>query len=101
MSIISKKITNKFGQIKRPYITEKATFLVGNKYPIYTFEVVPEANKAEVAKAIKLKYNVTPVKVNIVSLPTKKVIVRGKKGTKSAVKKAYVFLKPGDKIDLI
>jgi len=39
--------------------------------------------------------------VRIVNIPAKKVFVRGKRGQKNAIKKAYVELKKGDKIELI
>jgi large subunit ribosomal protein L23 len=82
-------------------VTEKATYASGAKNPVYTFEVSPAATKPEIAKAIERKYKVKPVKVNIVSLPAKAIVVRGRRGMKTAIKKALVFLKPGDKIDLV
>ena len=84
----------------RPRITEKAGYeaSVNNAY---AFEIAPWATKDQVKKAVKEIYKVTPVKVNVAYLPAKQVVVRGKKGTKSAVKKAYVFLKKGDKIEFI
>lgn len=84
--------------IKKPRVTEKAT--VSTEKNQYVFEVTQDATKASVAAAIKQTYNVTPVKVNIVRRPAKKVFVRGRVGTKSAIKKAYVFLKKGDKIEI-
>jgi large subunit ribosomal protein L23 len=86
------------GVIKRPRITEKAT--MGAEKGAYIFEVVQDATKPSIAKAIEQLYKVVPIKVNIVRTPAKKVFVRGKVGTKQAVKKAIVFLKKGDKIDL-
>lgn len=86
--------------VTRPRVTEKATFLAGAKGPVYTFEVSKTATKPEIVKAIEVKYKVKAVKVNIVNLPRKNVVVRGKKGTKPAVKKAMIFLKPGDKIEI-
>jgi len=44
---------------------------------------------------------VKPEKVRVAAIPAKKVFVRGKKGVKSGGKKAYVYLKKGDKIELI
>lgn len=81
----------------RPRITEKA-----NKSAllnVHTFEVAKDATKAQVAEAVRAFYKVTPVKVNIVKNPKKQILVRGKKGVKSGVKKAYVYLKEGDKIE--
>lgn len=86
--------------IKKPRITEKAG-IQAEKDGVYTFEVDKTANKKSIAKAIKEIYKVTPVKVNITSLPTKKIFSRGKVGMRSGVKKAVVFLKKGDKIEFI
>ena len=86
--------------IKKPRITEKAG-IKSESQNVYTFEVVNAANKKTVAEAIELIYKVKPIKVNIVNLPAKKVTARGKRGVKSAVKKALVFLKKGDKIAFI
>lgn len=86
------------GTIKKPRITEKATFSA--EKGAYIFEIVQDANKASVAKAIEALYKVVPRKVNIVRNPAKTVFVRGKVGKKQAIKKAIVFLKKGDKIDL-
>lgn len=85
--------------IIRPRITEKATIVQeGN---VYVFEVFSDATKSKVSKAIKEIYKVEPKKVNVVNSPSKKVFIRGKIGTKSGVKKAYVYLKEGDKIEIV
>lgn len=86
--------------IKNPRITEKASMLYeGN---IYSFDVAKEANKPEVKKAIKVLYGVEPKKINIVNTAHKKTKLKGRPGkTKKGTKKAYVYLKAGDKIDLI
>ncbi len=87
------------GTIKKPRVTEKATFSA--EKGAYIFEIVQDANKASVAKAIEHMYKVVPVKVNIVRTPAKRVFVRGKVGSKQAIKKAIVYLKKGDKIDIV
>lgn len=66
---------------------------------VHTFEIAPDATKKQVAEAIKVFYNVIPVKINIVKNPTKEVFIKGKKGRKAGVKKAYVYLKKGDKLE--
>ena len=85
--------------IVRPRITEKAAYEAENNS--YAFEIATWANKDQVKKAVKEIYKVTPVKIAVAYLPSKNVVVRGKKGVKSGVKKAYVFLKKGDKIEFI
>ncbi len=69
--------------------------------PMYTFQVAKTANKATVSAAIQKLYGVKPVRVNTITVPAKKIIVRGKRGTKPGYKKALVFLKKGDKIDFV
>ena len=86
--------------IKAPRITEKAG-IKSESQNVYTFEVISSATKKTVGEAIELIYKVKPIKINIVNLPAKKVTARGKRGVKSAVKKALVFLKKGDKIAFI
>lgn len=101
--------TTKYSTVlKRPRITEKAAVFaesVSSTATVYTFEVPKSANKTEVKKAFVEKYNVTPAKINMVNLPSKKVGSRRRRGTKggvvAGVKKALVFLKPGDKIDIV
>lgn len=83
----------------RPRVTEKAT-LLAEKHA-YVFEVHPRAGKHAIAQAVKETYHVSPVRVNIVKLPAKRVFVRGKNGTAAAIKKAIVYLKHGDKIELV
>jgi len=84
--------------IKRPRITEKAA--IASEKGTYVFEVTETATKASVKAAVKELYKVTAVSVNIAKTPAKKVLVRGKRGTQSAIVKAYVTLKKGEKIEL-
>jgi large subunit ribosomal protein L23 len=81
----------------RPRITEKATFL--SEKNVYAFEISDKATKKSVAEAVRAFYKVVPIKINIVRNPAKKVFIRGKRGVKSGVKKAYIYLKKGDKIE--
>jgi large subunit ribosomal protein L23 len=82
----------------KPRITEKATILAENS-PVYTFEIGATDTKKSVAEAVKTTYNVTPIKVNIARNPVKKIFSRGKMGSRKGLRKAYVFLKKGDKIE--
>ena len=86
--------------IVQPHITEKAGVLAENAHT-YTFEVTPTSTKATIAKEITALYKVTPIKINIVKSPSKKVMSKGKRGVKSGIKKAYVTLKKGDKIEFV
>ena len=86
--------------IRRPRITEKAAALaeVGG---VYAFEVDKRANKTQIKEAINDLYKVQPIKIAIVTVPSKTIRIRRKKGVKSGFKKAYVYLKKGDKIDFV
>jgi len=82
----------------RPRITEKAT--VSSEKSVYVFEIAADATKTAVAKAVKDLYKVTPVKVSTVTVPAKQTVVRGKRGTKAGYKKAYIYLKKGETIEI-
>lgn len=84
----------------RPRITEKAA-IAADKNNVYIFEVSKNATKKSVAASVKTAYKVTPVRVNVANIPDKKVLIRGKKGVKKGGRKAYVYLKKVDKIELI
>jgi|SRR3989344_1763849 len=84
----------------RPRITEKAA-LAADKSNVYVFEVVKDATKKSISASIREVYKVTPEKVRVAMIPSRQVFVRGKKGVKSGGKKAYVYLKKGDKIEII
>jgi ribosomal protein L23 len=68
---------------------------------VYVFQVLGTGNKKSIAQAITAQYKVTPVKVSIVRIPAKETFVRGKRGMKAGYKKAYIYLKKGDKIEII
>jgi large subunit ribosomal protein L23 len=86
--------------LKSPRITEKATELAARN--VYVFNVLPRANKHEVAKAIENVYGVIPERVRMLTIRGKKVSGRQGLGGKTAGgKKAYVFLKEGDTIDFV
>lgn len=88
--------------IVRPHITEKAAIKTGDN--VYVFEISSRATKTEVMKAIAVLYKVVPVKANIVRTAPRKVQQRSRRGTpgtKSGMKKAYVYLKKGDKIEFV
>lgn len=65
----------------------------------HAFEVSSSTTKKQVIEAIKVFYKVNPIKVRIIKNPSKKVLIRGKEGIKAGVKKAYVYLKKGDKLE--
>lgn len=91
---------NSFSEILiRPRITEKAT--EKSEQGVYTFDVSPRATKSSISFAVEQLYKVKPTKVAIVTIRAKKILARGKRGKTSGGKKAYVYLKKGDKIEFV
>jgi len=92
------KENNSYRVLVKPLITEKATNLIGaNKY---VFVVAANANKIEIAKAVKATYGVNPVKVNVVNSFGKKV-ARGRiRGQRNDWRKAIVTLAKGESIQI-
>ncbi len=82
-----------------PRITEKSA--IKAEKGVYVFNVTPKATKSEISKEIRKRYSVNPVKVAVAKVPEKKILRRGVKGVKSGGKKAFVFLKEGEKIDIV
>ncbi len=87
------------GIIRRPHITEKASFSA--EQGVYIFNVATTATKHTVAAAISELYNVKPVKVTVAAITEKKKFSRGAWGVKGGGKKAHVFLKKGDVIEFV
>lgn len=87
--------------LKNPRITEKATILAEGA--CYTFDVSLSATKKEIEKAVKALYKVTPRLVRTVKIAKKPVATRNVRriGSTSVGKKAYVYLKKGDKIEVL
>lgn len=88
----------------RPLITEKMTKLTEKHPNKFGFVVSIDANKIEIAKAVKEKFNVDVVSVNTVRHQGKtktQFTRRGRfTGRTSRYKKAYVTLKEGQTIDI-
>lgn len=85
--------------IKNPRVTEKASN--AQEQNVYTFDIMEGANKTEIKKAIFALYKVRPVKVNVLAIPKKNIMSKGKVGVKGGGRKALVYLKTGDKIEFI
>ena len=87
--------------IVAPRITEKAA-LLGDRN-VYTFEVRKGATKFEVRDAVKALYNVVPQKIRMVNKVPRHYMSRSR-GTdrmEHGLRKAYVYLKKGDRIELV
>lgn len=85
--------------IRVPRITEKGTRLK-EKNNVLTFEVRTDANKVQVRKAIEGIFKVKVSDVTTVKSAGKKKRMGQRLGRTSDWKKAYVTLKPGEKIDI-
>jgi len=81
-----------------PRVTEKA--VMGTSDGVYTFNVALSANKIQIKQAIKALYKVEPVKINTVRQRPTETRFRGRTGMARAYKKALVYLKKGDTIEL-
>ncbi len=84
-----------------PRITEKAVSL--GESNVYTFNVRRDATKFLVRDAIKALYGLTPVRINIVNKKpaTRLSGSRNRMVKVNGHKKAYVYLKKGDTINLV
>ena len=90
------------GQTKHeiyPRITEKGTFLA--EKGVYIFNIAKGVTKGAVKDAVTTLFKVHPRKVAIVNIPEKKIIYKNKYGARPGERKAYVYLKEGEKIDLV
>ena len=87
--------------IVNPRITEKGAYL--SEKGIYVFNVSKDATKQDVASAIRATYKVTPRQIRVARVPGKQVLTRGTNrwGKTASSKKAFVYLKEGDKIELM
>ncbi len=88
----------------RPLITEKMSGISEKDASKFGFMVAIDANKIEIAKALKEKFNVDVTSVNTIRYKGKIKTQLTKKGRftgrTSKFKKAIVTLKEGQKIDI-
>ena len=82
----------------RPIITEKNTLL--NEQGKYTFEVLPDANKIEIKRAVEEVFKVKVSAVNVIRVPGKMRRMGRTAGMTRSWKKAVVTLEPGQRIEL-
>lgn len=84
--------------IQSPVISEKSTTLA-DRFRTVSFRVSPRATKTEVRAAVEKLFEVKVSKVNLANLRGKSVRVRGMRGRRAAIKKAYVVLQEGHDIN--
>lgn len=88
-----------YAVVKRPLITEKSMSMAG--LGKYVFEVNINANKHEIADAVKEIFSVEVLNVNTLRVKGKKKRMgRFPEGKTADWKKAYVTLKPGQRIEI-
>lgn len=87
----------------RPLLTEKITGLQDTGVNVYGFVVSRNANKIDIVKAVEKKFNVTVTNVRTVLRKgkTRTQFRRSGRftGRTATIKKAYVTLEKGQKID--
>ncbi|HEY3298423.1 MAG TPA: 50S ribosomal protein L23 [Armatimonadota bacterium] len=85
--------------IEKPLVTEKSVDGIASGK--YTFKVMKDANKIEIANAVEKIFNVKVEDVNTLTVKGKKRRVgRHPEGKTPDWKKAIVTLKPGQKIEI-
>jgi large subunit ribosomal protein L23 len=90
-------MANLYGIIKKPIVTEKGVAKKDSERTL-CFEVAAEANKTEIRNAVQSLFKVKVAEVRT-STTAGKLRRRGKfSGYRADWKKAYIKLKPGQKI---
>ena len=102
-SVDAKELVHVYDYLKKPIITEKTA--AATEKGIYTFRVDHRATKHDIMNAIEARYNIVPEKVRIAKVASKpkRVRIPGQErsiGYTTGGKKAYVYLKKGDTIQL-
>jgi large subunit ribosomal protein L23 len=82
----------------RPVVSEKSYHQVTDNR--YTFRVHQDAHKTQIRQAVEELFDVTVIRVNVVTMPAKPKRRGMIKGTRPGWKKAIVELKAGDKIEI-
>ncbi|TES84018.1 MAG: 50S ribosomal protein L23 [Dehalococcoidia bacterium] len=85
--------------LRRPLVTEKNTAIQAPQGK-YAFEVAAVANKDQIKLAVEKAFKVDVTRVNVMTVPGRKRMMRGRPVMTPSWKKAIVTLKPGDKIEL-
>jgi large subunit ribosomal protein L23 len=83
--------------IRSPVVTEKATLL--SEHGQFVFRVALKATKPEIKAAVEGLFGVTVLTVNTLVQKGKTKRFKGRPGSRSDVKKAFVKLAAGQSID--
>ncbi len=82
-----------------PVVSEKAT-MAAEKTNAVTFRVLRDATKPEIKAAVELLFNVEVTGVSVVNIKGKVKRTGRGIGRRNNVRKAYVMLKEGSKLNL-
>ncbi len=93
---------NNYDIIREAIFTERSTNF-SEKENIYTFRVMPDANKIQIKDAVEEAFHVKVEQVRIITVHAKKKLdrYRGIVGKKRGYKKALVKLEKGHKIEFV
>jgi large subunit ribosomal protein L23 len=80
------------------HVSEKAMRLA-EKHKQYVFEVISDATKPEVKKAVESLFNVVVSNVAVCRIKGKQKLFKQRPGRRSDLKKAYVTLAEGHSIE--
>ncbi len=83
----------------QPLLTEKSTRL-REKYQQVCFRVRLHANRTEIKRAVEETLKVKVRRVNVINVEGKEKRLGRFSGKRKNWKKAIVFLKPGEKLDI-
>ena len=87
-----------FNVLIKPLVSERSAELANSG--VYVFSVNPEVNKIQVANAVADNYNVKVARVNILKTPSKMKAYGRITGRRSGIKKAFVTLAKGQRIQV-
>lgn len=88
-----------YGVLRASLVSEKSARVQGENQ--YVFEISRDASKADVKAAVEKLFNVQVVTVNTLSVKGKGKAFKGRQGTRSGKRKAYVRLREGQSIDVM
>ena len=83
-----------------PHVSEKATSVAESGNQV-VFKVRNDATKTDVRRAVELLFEVKVERVSVVCIPAKQKRFGQRAGARSAWKKAYVRLAPGQDINFM
>ena len=84
--------------LRRPIITEKSSLL--QEQGRYVFEVMTEANKAQIREAVERSFDVKVRTVNVINVRGKRKRFGNRLTARPSWKKAIITVRPGDRIEI-